>query len=84
MSDLEKWPSNIELADFATSTIPVHLARDQACHKTSKLSELVRAVHKYSPVFDVFVQQQPFLASIAWGTLRLIVQVSSNHLLQLR
>jgi hypothetical protein len=40
-------------------------------------------VHKYSPVFDVLIQQQPFLAAIAWGTCRFLVQACLLALAQI-
>jgi hypothetical protein len=65
ISDLKYWLTETEITIFARSTLPTH----HTCEghpRGSILSEIFKAVPKYSPVFDVFIQQQPFLAAIAW------------------
>lgn len=79
IGDLEKWPTDSELADFAKSTLPAHYSSNEGHPKPSKLDEVLRAVQKYSPAFDIFFQQQPFLAAIAWGTCRALVQVRFTY-----
>lgn len=76
-SDLEHWPTETEIAIFARSTLPLHYTCE-GHPRPSILSKIFKAIHKYSPVFDVFIQQQPFLAAIAWGTCRLLVQVRTH------
>ena|SRR5436305_14275376 len=44
----------------------------------SKLADFSRAVHRYSPAFDVFIQPQPFLAAVALGTCRFILSGTAN------
>jgi len=66
--DLEEWPSEKQIEDFVASPCDIVLL------KSSKLINFLKAVHKYSPAFDVFIQQQPFLAAIAWGSCRFVVQ----------
>ena len=48
---------------------------DRKGRKLSKFTSFIRAIHKSAPALDLFVQQQPFVAALAWGTVRFLVQV---------
>jgi hypothetical protein len=71
-----KWSSNNDIYEFVGSTKASHSQfLDKRGRVSAKLSKVIVAVHKSAPVFDVFAQQQNFIASLVWGTLRFLVQV---------
>ncbi len=41
------------------------------------LSRLTKTINKYAKVVDVFIQQQPDITAIVWGTVRFLIQVST-------
>ena len=48
---------------------------DSRAHVFRQLGESFQAVHSFAPVFDVMIQQQPFIAALIWGSVRFIIQV---------
>src|SRR5207248_8385578 len=76
-SAFAKWSSTNDIYEFVDSTKASHLQfLDKRGRVSAKLSKVIVAVHNSAPVFDVFVQQQNFIACFVWGTCRFLVQVS--------
>jgi hypothetical protein len=73
---LKAWPSLDDIETFSKTKLEVAAAGEAARRSfTAKLAIFFKNLHRYAPAFDVFVQQQPFIATIIWGSCRLLVQV---------
>ncbi len=42
-------------------------------------NRLTKTINKYAKVVDVFIQQQPDITAVVWGTVRFLIQVSTSH-----
>jgi hypothetical protein len=75
--DPATWCSEKELKDFVEATQNANFAyRDKKSGTPSSLlTTFIKAAHKSFGVLDLFFQQQPFEASVAWGIVRFIFQV---------
>jgi hypothetical protein len=79
--ELAKWSSSSDVHDFVESTKAAHFQCIDSRGRISVIfSKVLCVVHKSAPVFDVFVQQQPFIASLVWGICRFLVQVRAHRL----
>jgi len=41
---------------------------------------VIQALHKFAPVIDSFVQNQPHITALVWGFFRFLIQVSQARL----
>lgn len=79
-SDLSVWPSlsESEISAFAKIPQSTSIANTGWRRFAAKGCNFLKTVHRFAPAFDVFVQQQPFLATLVWGTARFLLQVSGD------
>ena len=82
--DISSWASTKEIETFVrgwdcpvTEKKPASGPQTRG-RKRHRLSRIVNTLQRYAPAFDVFVQQQPVIATITWGACRFLVLVSSE------
>ena len=73
ISDLNAWNTSNEIHEFANQL--KHRQHECFGWQKSRWTTMVKTLHRHAPAFDVFVQQQPVIACVAWGTCRLVIQV---------
>jgi len=56
-------------------------SRESRSSWKGKLDDGLERFAKYAPAIDVFIQQQPNITSVVWGSCRLILRVRAAHLL---
>jgi len=79
LSALDSWISVRQIEGLAKNCNLDALLLGGRSKRFNKLTKLAQTVHRHAQTFDVFVQQQPVIATIVWGTCRLLVQVSADH-----
>jgi hypothetical protein len=66
-----------DLSTLAHSTHNLYNKPDEGCGSAlSKLQSVIQAVHRFAPVVDTFVQNQPHITALVWGSIRFLIQVS--------
>jgi hypothetical protein len=45
--------------------------------------KILKEIHKYAQVVDVFIQQQPEITAVIWGSIRFLIQVLLKNLIVL-
>jgi hypothetical protein len=74
VEDLKSWPTPDKIATFSKAPVPASARPGTA----ATLRSFFKTLHRFAPAFDVFVQQQPFVATLVWGSCRFLVQVRTR------
>ena len=72
----ENFPVIQTIEDIFKTSLQANLSHDRSREgATDVFNKVFKIVDKYAKVIDVFIQQQPDITAVVWGSVRFLIQV---------